>query len=129
MGNDVAYNIMNTFKTFPAKILLFGEHIINKGANGLALPFHKYNCTLSFEKTAKTLTESKEVLSLIHNQIENDEILDARFDNVEFLQDIETENLVMKSIMKFKKDITIIMISHNANTLKFFKKIINLDNL
>tara|TARA_B110000037_G_C17114376_1_gene503138 strand:+ start:1299 stop:2222 length:924 start_codon:yes stop_codon:yes gene_type:complete len=95
VGNDVAYNIMNTFKTFPAKILLFGEHIINKGANGLALPFHKYNCTLSFEKTAKTLTESKEVLSLIHNQIENDEILDARFDNVEFLQDIETENLVI----------------------------------
>jgi len=43
--------------------------------------------------------------------------------------DFETENLVMKSIMKFKKDITIIMISHNANTLKFFNKIINLDNL
>lgn len=86
---------MNNFKTFPAKILLFGEHIINKGAHGLALPFHKYNCTLSFEKNENTLAESKEVLKLIHNQIENDEILDSRFDEVEFLQDIETENLVI----------------------------------
>ena len=42
--------------------------------------------------------------------------------------DFETENLVMDSIMKLSKNITIIMISHNNNTLKFFDKIIDLNN-
>ena len=41
--------------------------------------------------------------------------------------DTETENLVMKSIINLSKDITVIMISHNSNTLKFFDKIIDLD--
>lgn len=80
-------------KTFPAKILLFGEHIINKGANGLALPFHKFHSTLSFEKTAETLKESREVLELIYNQIENDEYLEPLFDGIQFNQDIFTEGL------------------------------------
>jgi mevalonate kinase len=84
---------MNKFKTFPAKILLFGEHIINKGAHGLALPFHKYNCTLSFEKTEETLKESREVLELIHNQIENDTYLEPLFDGLQFHQDIIAEDL------------------------------------
>ena len=43
--------------------------------------------------------------------------------------DLETENLVMESITNFTKDITIIMISHSNNTLKFFDKIIDLDKL
>ena len=42
--------------------------------------------------------------------------------------DFETENLVMDSIMKLSKNITIIMISHNNNTLKFFDKIIDLND-
>jgi len=43
--------------------------------------------------------------------------------------DLKTENLVMESIMKLDKKITIIMISHSNNTLKYFDKIIDLDKL
>ncbi len=40
--------------------------------------------------------------------------------------DNKTEKLVMDSIMSLNKDITIIMISHNDTTLKFFDKVIDL---
>ncbi len=40
--------------------------------------------------------------------------------------DSDTENLVMNSLINLSKDITIIMISHNYNSLKFFDKIIDL---
>ena len=43
--------------------------------------------------------------------------------------DLNTENLVMHSIINETKDITIIMISHSNNTLKYFDKIIDLDNI
>lgn len=41
--------------------------------------------------------------------------------------DIETEKLVMDSIAKLNKDITLIMISHSDTSLKYFDKIIDLD--
>ena len=41
--------------------------------------------------------------------------------------DIETERLVMDSITKLSKDITLIMISHSDASLKYFDKIIDLD--
>ena len=41
--------------------------------------------------------------------------------------DLETEKLVIDSITKISKDITIIMISHSNNSLKYFDKIIDLD--
>jgi ABC-type bacteriocin/lantibiotic exporter with double-glycine peptidase domain len=41
--------------------------------------------------------------------------------------DIETEKLVMDSISKLNKDITLVMISHSDRSLKYFDKIINLD--
>jgi len=43
--------------------------------------------------------------------------------------DLETEKLVMDSITKLSKDITIIMVSHSNNSLKYFDKIIDIDNL
>ena len=43
--------------------------------------------------------------------------------------DLETENLIMDSITKLKKDITVIMISHSNNSLKYFDKIIDLNEL
>jgi ABC-type bacteriocin/lantibiotic exporter with double-glycine peptidase domain len=43
--------------------------------------------------------------------------------------DMETENLVLDSISKLSKDITLIMISHSNNSLKYFDKIIDLDKL
>ena len=42
--------------------------------------------------------------------------------------DIETEKLVMDSITKLSEDITLIMISHSDSSLKYFDKIIDLDN-
>jgi len=41
--------------------------------------------------------------------------------------DLETEKLVIDSITKFSKEITIIMISHSNNSLKYFDKIVDLD--
>ena len=43
--------------------------------------------------------------------------------------DAETEKLVMDSITKLSKNITLIMISHSDNSLKFFDKIIDLDKI
>ena len=43
--------------------------------------------------------------------------------------DYETEKLVMDSITKLSKDITLIMISHSDTSLKYFDKIIDLDKL
>ena len=41
--------------------------------------------------------------------------------------DLETEKLVMDSITKLSKDITLIMVSHSDSSLKYFNKIIDLD--
>jgi len=41
--------------------------------------------------------------------------------------DLETEKLIIDSITKLSNDITIIMISHSNNSLKYFDKIIDLD--
>ena len=43
--------------------------------------------------------------------------------------DVETEKLVMDSISKLSKNITLIMISHSDTSLKYFDKIIDLDKL
>ena len=43
--------------------------------------------------------------------------------------DIETEKLVMDSISKLSKNVTLIMISHSDTSLKYFDKIIDLDKL
>lgn len=43
--------------------------------------------------------------------------------------DIETEKLVMESMTKLNREITIIMISHSNNSLDYFDKIIDLNKL
>lgn len=85
-------------KTFPSKILLFGEHIINKGANGLATPFYSYFSTLSFEKTAHSLSESKLVLQLIYSRIKNTKSLNSLFDLDAYAKDIEQGLLINMNI-------------------------------
>lgn len=42
---------VKAFQTFPSKVLLFGEHIINKGAQGLAIPSRLYSGKLTYSKT------------------------------------------------------------------------------
>ena len=41
--------------------------------------------------------------------------------------DQKTENEILKSILKFKKDITIVMISHRLELIKKFDKVLFLD--
>ena len=86
------------FKTFPSKILLFGEHIINKGANGLATPFYSYFSVLSFENTEHSLKESKLVLDLIFNQMKNTASLNTLFDLDAYAKDIENGMLINMNI-------------------------------
>ncbi len=43
--------------------------------------------------------------------------------------DAKTEELIMSSLVSYNKTLTIIMISHNNNSLKYFDKIIDLDKL
>jgi ATP-binding cassette subfamily B protein len=43
--------------------------------------------------------------------------------------DVKTEELVIESLSKLNKEITIIMISHSDNSIKSFNKLINLDEL
>lgn len=76
-------------KNFPSKILLFGEHIINKGSNGLATPFNSYFSRLSFEQTDLSIAESKLVLQLIFSQIKNTPSLSPLFELDTFQADIE----------------------------------------
>ena len=42
--------------------------------------------------------------------------------------DVETEKLVIDSISKLSKNITLIMVSHSDTSSKYFDKIIDLDN-
>jgi len=43
--------------------------------------------------------------------------------------DLKTENQVMKKLTSLSKKVTIIMISHSDNSLKFFDRIFNLDKI
>lgn len=42
--------------------------------------------------------------------------------------DFATEKLVLESIIKLRKDITVIMISHSNESIKYFNKIVDLNN-
>lgn len=85
-------------KKFPSKILLFGEHVINKGANGLATPFYAYFSRLSFEQNDLSIQESKLVLQLIFSQIKNTSSLFPLFDLDTFQTDIEKGLLINMNI-------------------------------
>ena len=43
--------------------------------------------------------------------------------------DLKTENQVMEKLTSLSKKVTIIMISHSDNSLKFFDRIFNLDKI
>ena len=43
--------------------------------------------------------------------------------------DLKTENQVMEELTSLSKKVTIIMISHSDNSLKFFDRILNLDKI
>lgn len=75
---------------FYSKVLLFGEHIVNRGAKALAVPFNAFYCTLTFEHANEhVLPESKTILISILNQIKSLSDLAEIFDTEQFLSDIE----------------------------------------
>lgn len=78
------------FKAFPSKILLLGEHIINKGATGLAMPISLYEGKFAFEKLDdnKDKSSNDSLLELAH-YILSKPLLEKSLDVNMLLEDIE----------------------------------------
>ena len=78
-------------KIFNSKILLFGEHIINKGAMGLATPVEQYNGVFKFGdlKKDRLAMESNKSLELFAKYLIYHEQVSAQYDTNQMLEDIE----------------------------------------
>jgi mevalonate kinase len=75
--------------TYSSKILLFGEHIVNKGAEALAIPYANFSAKLSFDKLHSAYIEaSPEILQKIWNYIAERESLAAVYDMDRFKTDL-----------------------------------------
>jgi len=84
MANQVSHKI------FYSKLLLFGEHIINKGAMGLAIPFDKYDGVFKFGSTRDwKVRESNKSLESLANHIIYTPALATQYDTNQILEDIE----------------------------------------
>ncbi|MCB9227839.1 MAG: hypothetical protein H6578_11825 [Chitinophagales bacterium] len=76
-------------KKFPSKILLFGEHIINKGAHGLAIPYNEMYCQLSFDTTQLNYyTHSNEVLTKLSEYIVNHREINTYYNTLNLKEDV-----------------------------------------
>lgn len=69
---------------------MFGEHIINRGAKGLALPFDKFTGVLKFAQEGDKVAQAsnKSIAKLAHH-IVHDAALSERYDTNNLLEDIE----------------------------------------
>lgn len=84
MANKVSH------KLFHSKLLLFGEHIINKGARGLAIPLEGYDGILKFGALRdKHVKESNESLEQLANYIIHHEQIAEQYDTNQILEDVE----------------------------------------
>jgi mevalonate kinase len=76
---------------FPSKLLLFGEHTINKGSMGIAIPSHRFE---GFFKQEEQLTGSKaasnQSLELLSNYIIFHKKLSQNIDTDRLLMDVES---------------------------------------
>lgn len=76
-------------KSFSSKILLFGEHIINKGAHALAIPYPNFFAELSYDKEHKLYLEASHVvLPKILEHIKKDSFLQDNFNSQALEEDI-----------------------------------------
>lgn len=76
--------------SFSSKILLFGEHIINKGAEALAIPYPNFFAELSFDKNKELFLEaSSVVLDKILAHIKQNSLLLNNFDVPALESDME----------------------------------------
>ncbi len=77
-------------KIFNSKILLFGEHIINKGSMGLATPVEQYNGMFKFGNVRdRKVLESNKSLELFANYLIYHEQIANQYDTNQLLEDIE----------------------------------------
>lgn len=77
-------------KFFPSKLLLFGEHTINKGSKGMAIPFHRFEG--HFGKSSILDTDKKfsnQLLEVLANYIIFHKKLSQNIDTERLLTDIE----------------------------------------
>lgn len=78
------------FDSYSSKVLLFGEHIINKGARGLAMPTDLFSGCFRFEKlTDDNAKKSNVSLLKLAHYITRDSELERAIDINQFLEDIE----------------------------------------
>jgi mevalonate kinase len=85
------------FEPFPAKVLLFGEHIINRGARGLAVPTYNYSGFFRFEKlNDKAFTHSNQSLHKLAEFIIGNDAIQKHIDTNQLLSDIE-DGLIFES--------------------------------
>lgn len=78
------------FKTTYSKVLLFGEHIVNKGAKAIAIPLDKYRCQLTYDSTMPNILEdSAKILFSLLEFIRNDVLIRNAFDVDAFENDIK----------------------------------------
>lgn len=79
------------FLSFPAKLLLFGEHIIHEGAKGLAIPLQTFSGQFNYaDKPASTFQKkSNESLLDLAKYIAIDDELSKLYNAHELLTDIE----------------------------------------
>ncbi|MEI6311019.1 MAG: mevalonate kinase [Bacteroidota bacterium] len=79
--------MINSFKKFYSKILLFGEYAIINGSEGLAIPLDSYYMQFTFEKDAHVFERSNELL-------------------VEYLKYVQLHtNNQIYNLLQFEKDI------------------------
>lgn len=78
-------------KIFHSKVLLFGEHIINKGATGLAVPFDHFYGMLKprGDITDKSIAQSNHSLQQVADYIVHNDELEKLYDTNQMLEDIE----------------------------------------
>ncbi|MFN8308978.1 MAG: hypothetical protein U0T73_03355 [Chitinophagales bacterium] len=81
----------SSFKKFPGKLLLFGEHLINRGARALAVPSHLFEGHFQWNKVAAndTAIQSSNELLKLANYLVFDDKLAERYDTTRLLTDIE----------------------------------------
>ena len=80
-------------KIFHSKVLLFGEHIINKGAMGLAVPFKHYDGVLRFYDNLDDIkvAESNKSLQLLADYIIHHPNLSKLYDTNQLIEDIDNK--------------------------------------
>jgi len=77
--------------TYYSKVLLFGEHIINKGARGLAIPCEQYSGRFSFDldkENEEAIASNKSIVALTHYLIHHPE-LSKLYNTNALLNDLE----------------------------------------